>query len=109
MNFVAPTPTAPVISSLQPLSSTSVEIVWMKRYERDVVDSVTVEYLYQGPCSCSDLELWQWKNVSDITDNTTIFSNLQEHSIYLFKITANNPAGTSPPTKMNVTTLPAGN
>ena len=105
---VVPAPSAPIIYSLQPLNSTSVQIVWMKRHVTDVVDNVTVEYLYQGPCSCSDVALCQWTKINEIADNTSIYSNLQEHSIYSFKNTANNPAGTSPPTEMNVTTLPAG-
>ena len=105
---VVSAPSAPIIDSLQPLNSTSVQIVWMKGHVTDVVDNVTVDYLYQGPCSCSDLAQCQWTNVGEIMDTTPVYSNLQEHSTYLFKIIANNPAGTSPPTEMNVTTSSAG-
>ena len=101
--YVVSAPSAPVIESLQPLSPTSVEIVWMAGQETDMVDYVTIEYMYIGPCNCSDLQpdMCQWSGIN----NTSTISNLQEHSRYLFKVTANNPAGLSSSAKMNVTTL----
>lgn len=83
------------------------QIVWMKGHNTDIVDNVTLEYMYIGPCNCSDQpSLCQRKtlNFGELTNSTTNISNLQEHSKYLFKITASNPAG-SHSTVMNVTTL----
>ena len=110
--YVVSAPSAPDIESLLPLNSTSVQIVGMKGSEIDVVENFTVEYMYRGPCDCSDqiLELCQWRNVSEITDNEfkITISNLQEHSNYIFKVVANNQAGPSPPIEMIEMTLSAG-
>ena len=80
----------------------------MKRHEADVVDNITIQYVYQEPCSCVGIESCQRKNISNIEDSPYIVGNLYEYSMYLFKITAYNPVGGSPATEMNYTTLPAG-
>ena len=75
----------------------------------DVVDYVTILYMYAGPCNCPDQEMCQRSQLNKTaTANYSIISNLQEHSRYLFKITAYNQAGPSTSNEMNITTLPAG-
>ena len=107
--FLVQPPSAPNIKSLLPLNSTSVEIAWTINNDMDVVDYVTIEYMYAGPCNCPDQEMCQWSQFNETaTANYSIISNLQEYSRYLFKITAYNQAGSNPPNETNVTTLPAG-
>ena len=99
-------PSAPNVS-LQSINATSIKIVWMKQHEADVIDNITVQYVYQGPCSCMGLECYRWKTISNIEDSTYIVGNLQEYSMYRFKIIAHNPFGESPATERNFTTLQA--
>ena len=80
----------------------------MKGSDMDVVDNVTIEYMYKGPCDCMDQNITcQWKQTIASTTNTSTISDLQEYSRYLFKITAYNQVGLSPSVEMNATTLPA--
>ena len=107
MVYTVPAPSAPNVS-VQIINATSVEIVWIKQLETDVVYNITIEYVYQGPCRCVDMESCQHKSVGNIVDSTYVVGNLQEYSTYLFKVIAYNPAGESPATEVNITTLPAG-
>ena len=80
----------------------------MKGEGTDVVDSVTIQYKYVGPCECPDnTDFCDWKS-STSTSHMSIITGLEEYSEYLFKIVASNPAGDSAPMEMNVTTLPSG-
>ena len=101
-------PSAPNIEHLLPINSTSVEIIWMMDHDRDVVDYVTIEYIYKGPCKCHDQEMCRFNIMENSTANFSIISNLQDYSTYLFKITAYSQAGPSASSEMNITTLPAG-
>ena len=79
--------------------------------ENDInkVDNVTIQYMYVGPCNCPDQVMCQWSQLNKMaTANYSIISDLQEHSRYLFKITAYNPAGHNTSNEKNVTTFSAG-
>lgn len=109
--YLVSAPSAPDLTSLTPVSSTSMQIVWMKGHGSDIVNNITVEYIYMGPCDCSehpdrDLCLWSRQTFDGELFTVTI-SNLLEHSEYLFKIIADNPAGTNSSNEIKATTLSA--
>ena len=80
----------------------------MKGEGTDVVDSVTIQYKYVGPCECPDnIDFCEWK-FSTSTSHMSIITGLEEYSEYLFKIVASNLAGDSAPMEMNVTTSSSG-
>ena len=77
----------------------------------DDVYKVTIQYMYEGPCSCLEYNsLCKFINFSDTSNSTYHYNipSLQEGSVYTFRVIASNPSGSSTPTEMNVTTLPAG-
>ena len=92
---------------MTPVNSTSVQLVWMKGHISDIVDGITIEYMYEGPCNRSKypyLNQLFTIHVKELNDTITI-SDLQQYSEYSFKIRAENPAGTSYSNEMKVTTL----
>ena len=93
---------------LTPLSPDSMQIVWMKGHDEDIVKNVSLEYMYIGPCDCSDQQMLcqlQRKILDQLTTKTPIaISNLQTYSEYSFKIIVSNPAGSNS-TIMSKTTL----
>ena len=105
-------PSAPMIVKILSSNSTTVEIVWMTGSESDIVHNVTVQFLYQGPCSCSNnsMEQCQLKTLPDTSSHTYSYtiSSLRGHSEYTFQVIAENPAGQSAPAEKNITTLSAG-
>ena len=85
------------------------KIIWMIENDIKEVDYVTIQYMYAGPCNCPDQVMCQWNQLNETaTANSSIISDLQEHSTYSFQITAHNPAGYNTSNEMNVTTLSAG-
>ena len=96
--FLVPAPTAPVLT-LTPLSPDSMQIVWMKGHVEDIVKNVTLEYMYIGPCNCSDKAyLCQRKALvqDQLLANSIInVSNLEQYSEYSFEIMVSNTAGSS--------------
>jgi hypothetical protein len=109
LSFLVPAPSAPTIKNLLSLDPTSVKIVWMIENNIHEVDYVTIQYIYAGPCNCTEM-MCQWILLNKTAaDNNSTISHLQEYSTYLFQITAHNPAGPSASNEMNVTTLSAGN
>ncbi len=108
--FLVPARSAPTIKNLLPLNHTSVKIIWMIENNINEVDCVTIQYMYVGPCNCLDQMMCPRNQLNETASASySIISDLQEHSTYLFKITAYNPAGPSASNEMNVTTLSAGN
>ena len=106
--YVVPRPSPPSVT-LMPQNSTSVKLVWMNATESDVVHSVSVSYTYQGSCQCTDnTDRICQQQMDNVTERSTIISNLEEHSTYMFTVTATNPAGTSEATMMSVTTSSSG-
>ena len=87
------------------MNATSIKIVWTKQNE---ADSITIQYIYHGPCNCSSMDYCLWKSIDNVTDRIYVVGNLQEYSTYLFKVVAHNPAGQSPTTTTTVRTLQAG-
>jgi hypothetical protein len=107
--ILVPAPSAPIIENSLSLDPTSVKIVWMIESDINEVDYVTIQYMYAGPCDCPDQMMCPWNQLNETASaNYSIISDLQEHSRYLFKITAYNQAGPSASNEMNVTTLSAG-
>ena len=105
---VVPPPSPPNVT-LMPQNSTSVELTWTEADESDVVHSISISYAYQGPCECTDnMDRRCQQQMDNIAENATTILNLEEHSTYMFNVTATNPAGTSEPTIMTVTTFPSG-
>lgn len=89
--------------TLTPLSPDSMQIVWMKGHDEDIVKNARLEYMYIGPCDCSDKpNLCQRKVL--LTNSTINISNLEQYSEYSFEIVVSNPAGSSS-TVINKTTL----
>ena len=107
-----PAPCVPMIVNIESTNSTTVEIMWMKGCESDVVYKVTIKYIYQGPCNCSNVnvEQCQLATVTGTSNDTYsyIVSSLQEHSEYRFMVIAENPAGSSTPAERIFTTFSAG-
>ena len=107
-----PVPCVPMIQSINSTNSTTVEIMWMEGCQSDIVYNIIIQYIYQGPCNCSSVNVEQCQLTTVIgTSNDTysyIVSSLQEHSEYRFMVIAENPAGSSTPAVKNVTTLSAG-
>ena len=107
-----PAPCVPMIQNINSANSTTVEMMWMKGCESDVVYNIIIQYIYQGPCSCSNMNMEQYQlaNVTGTSNDTYsyIVSSLQEYSGYRFMVIAENPAGSSTPAVKNVTTLSAG-
>ena len=107
-----PAPCVPMIQSINSTNSTTVEIVWMKGCKSDIVYNDTVKYIYQGPCSCSNvnMEQCQLMNISGTSNDTYHYtiSSLQEDSEYRFLVIAENPAGSSTPAEIIFTTSSAG-
>jgi hypothetical protein len=102
--FLVSAPSAPVLL-LTSSRSHSVQIVWMKGHDEDIVNNVTLEYMYIGPCNSSNQNsLRQRKLLDELTNNTINISNLQEYSEYSFELMVSNPAG-SRSIGMNKTTL----
>ena len=106
--YVVPPPSPPNVT-LMSQNSTSVELVWTEATGVDVARSISISYTYQGPCQCTDNadRICQQK-MDNITEHIIPISNLEEHSTYMFNVTASNPAGTSEPKVMTVTTFPSG-
>ena len=106
-----PAPCVPMIQSINSTNSTTVEIVWMKGCESAIVYNVTIQYIYQGLCNCSNVNMEQCQMITVIgTSNDTYnytISSLQEHSEYRFLVIAENPAGSSTPADRFFTTLSA--
>jgi hypothetical protein len=108
--FLVPAPSAPTIKNLLPLNHTSVKIIWMIENNINEGDYVTIQYMYAGPCNFPDQTMCTQNQLNETSSaNYSIISDLQEHSTYLFKITAYNSAGPSASNERNVTTLSAGN
>ena len=105
--YLVSEPSPPELKSLTPINSTSVQLVWMKENSSDMVDGVTIEYMYEGPCDRSKYLSQSSTNVEGEFDDTITISDLQEYSEYSFKIRAENLAGTSYSNEMRVTTLSA--
>ena len=103
--FLVPVPSDPVLT-LTPLSPDSMKLIWMKGRDEDIVKNVTLEYMYIGPCNCSDkANLCQRKVLEQLLTNSTFnISNLEHYSEYSFEIMVSNPAGLRS-TVMNKTTL----
>ena len=103
--FLVPAPSTPVLT-LTPLSPDSMQVVWMKGHDEDIVKNVSLEYMYIGPCNCSvKANLCQRKILEQLLTNSTFnISNLQHYSEYSFEIMVSNPAGLRS-TIMNKTTL----
>ena len=82
-------------------------LTWRKGQQLDVVDNVTISYVYQGLCNCSDYPNQCQSETSIVVDsinNNATIVNLQEHSDYMFTVTATNPVGSSPPVIRNFKT-----
>ena len=69
-----------------------------------MVDNITILYVYQGPCNCSDYPNPCQRETVIVADSNVTIVNLQEHSDYMFTVTANNPVGSSPAVIWNLKT-----
>ena len=75
----------------------------------DVIDNITISYVYQGPCQClNGCQGETDTTVVDATIKNLIVTNLEEHSDYMLTVIAHNPVGSSPPVMQNATTLSDG-